>query len=145
MNSASTLLNTWIRILSQTEHNQRLILNPNWHGASQDALDIENESVLRQQAIERREYEEQQRKEAAARKLQEEDQRRADGVTGKGARGRGRGRASTRGSSLSSSGYGSTTTQSRGASRGGSTPGIASSGLGRGVSGSTRSRGRGLR
>ncbi|KAK0707483.1 DASH complex subunit Duo1-domain-containing protein [Lasiosphaeris hirsuta] len=43
--NASTLLNTWTRILSQTEHNQRLILNPNWKGATDDLADMENETI----------------------------------------------------------------------------------------------------
>ncbi|KAL9092592.1 MAG: hypothetical protein Q9165_004396 [Trypethelium subeluteriae] len=77
VHNASTLLNTWTRILSQTEHNQRLILNPAWQGAAQDLADVENEAVLRQQATERREMEEQQRRAAAMRKA-EEDQRRTE-------------------------------------------------------------------
>ena len=57
VNSASTLLNTWTRILSQTEHNQRLILNHAWQGASQDRADQEQEAYARQQAAEQRELE----------------------------------------------------------------------------------------
>ncbi|KAI9789219.1 MAG: hypothetical protein M1833_002447 [Piccolia ochrophora] len=83
VNSASTLLNTWIRILSQTEHNQRLILNPSWEGASQDLADVENESILQQQAAERRELEEQQRREAAARRAAEEERRRTEPAAGR--------------------------------------------------------------
>ncbi|RMY14708.1 hypothetical protein D0867_07063 [Hortaea werneckii] len=45
--NASTLLATWTRILSQTEHNQRLILNPQWQGATQDVEDIESEELRR--------------------------------------------------------------------------------------------------
>ncbi|KAL9076416.1 MAG: hypothetical protein Q9157_003677 [Trypethelium eluteriae] len=86
VHNASTLLNTWTRILSQTEHNQRLILNPAWQGAAQDLADVENEAVLRQQVAERRELEEQQRREAAMRKA-EEDQRRSEVQTSRGARG----------------------------------------------------------
>ncbi|KAI7241985.1 hypothetical protein KC330_g358 [Hortaea werneckii] len=52
--NASTLLATWTRILSQTEHNQRLILNPQWQGATQDVEDIESEE-LRQKGGGRRE------------------------------------------------------------------------------------------
>jgi hypothetical protein len=32
--NASTLLNTWTRMLSRIEHNQRVILDPNWNGAA---------------------------------------------------------------------------------------------------------------
>ncbi|KAI9368906.1 DASH complex subunit Duo1-domain-containing protein [Aspergillus egyptiacus] len=92
VDSASTLLNTWTRILSQTEHNQRLILNPNWHGASQDVADMENEEILRQQAAERRERELQQQREAAARKAEEEERKRAASTTTRSTRGVTRGR-----------------------------------------------------
>ncbi|KAL3489058.1 DASH complex subunit Duo1-domain-containing protein [Aspergillus germanicus] len=92
VNSASTLLNTWTRILSQTEHNQRVILNPNWQGASQDAADLENEEYLRQQAAERRERELQQQREAAARKAEEDERRRAQAAGTRGTRGLARGR-----------------------------------------------------
>ncbi|RHZ67520.1 uncharacterized protein CDV56_108583 [Aspergillus thermomutatus] len=87
VDSASTLLNTWTRILSQTEHNQRLILNPNWQGAIQDVADMENEELLRQQAAERRERELQQQREAAARKAEEEEKKRALAASARGTRG----------------------------------------------------------
>ncbi|ROT34856.1 hypothetical protein SODALDRAFT_381833 [Sodiomyces alkalinus F11] len=74
VNHASTLLNTWTRILSQTEHNQRLILDPTWRGATQDVLDIEAEALRRQQAAERRAAEEERKREAARRKREEEEQ-----------------------------------------------------------------------
>ena len=68
VHNATTLLQTWTRILSQTEHNQRLILSPQWQGATQDLLDIQEEESQRQQAAERRAAEDLARKEAAARK-----------------------------------------------------------------------------
>lgn len=143
--NASTLLQTWTRILSQTEHNQRLILNPQWQGASQDLVAIEEEETYRQQAAERRAAEEQARKEAAARKL-EEEQRRAEAAPKTGTRGRGRGTrgrgASTSTASSSTGGYVSVGGQSgRGISRTASTGGRAGSGIGRGLRGG---RGRGL-
>ncbi|KAH7338534.1 DASH complex subunit Duo1-domain-containing protein [Pyrenochaeta sp. MPI-SDFR-AT-0127] len=144
VHNASTLLQTWTRILSQTEHNQRLILNPQWQGASQDLNDIEEEEAHRQQATQRRAAEEQARKEAAARKL-EEERRRAEAGPKPGTRGRGRGRprgAST--SAPSTGGYvgvgGQTGQTGRGVSRSDSTRGRAGSGIGRGL----RGRGRGL-
>ncbi|ODH38616.1 hypothetical protein ACO22_02252 [Paracoccidioides brasiliensis] len=91
--SASTLLNTWTRILSQTEQNQRLILNPSWQGASQDIADIENELILRQQEAERKEMELQQRREAVARKAEEEERKKAAAAASRGARGTTRGRS----------------------------------------------------
>lgn len=92
VDSASTLLNTWTRILSQTEHNQRLILNPNWQGAVQDVADMENEELLKQQAAERRERELQQQREAAARRAEEEERKRALVAGTRGTRGTTRGR-----------------------------------------------------
>src|ERR1700722_16509223 len=96
--SASTLLNTWTRILSQTEHNQRLILDPNWQGASQDIQDMENEVVLKAQAQERRAAEEEKRREEARRRAEDEERQRQAGSVTRGARGtRGRGRGVGRG------------------------------------------------
>ena len=87
------MLNTWTNILSQTEHNQRLILNPNWQGASQDVADIENEVELKAQAAERKALEEECRREAAKRRAEEEERERQAGLTStaRGARGRARG------------------------------------------------------
>lgn len=95
VDSASTLLNTWTRILSQTEHNQRLILNPKWQGASQDIADMESEALAKQQATERRELELQQRREAAQRKAEEEERKKSETASGtaRNVRGTSRGRA----------------------------------------------------
>ncbi|KAI9051170.1 hypothetical protein LZ554_005272 [Drepanopeziza brunnea f. sp. 'monogermtubi'] len=136
--SASTLLNTWTRILSQTEHNQRLILNPSWQGASQDLADMENDLVLKAQAAERRAAEEERRREEARRRADDEERQRQAGTAVRGARGRGRGRG-TRGSS----GYGAGGSLS-GSSRAGSQLGRSGTGIGRGVGG-TRGRPRGVR
>lgn len=137
--NASTLLQTWTRILSQTEHNQRLILNPQWQGATQDLADIEDEEAHRQQAAQRRAAEEQARKDAAARKL-EEDRRRAEASSSKpGTRGRGRGTRPRGLSSTSTSTSGSASGVGRGISRSDSTRGRGTSGIGRGL----RGRGRG--
>lgn len=144
VNSASTLLATWTRILSQTEHNQRLILNPNWHGASQDLEDMENEDLRRQHEAERRAADEQKRREEAQRRAEEEERRKALASSTPG-----RGGSKTRGVRGSSSGtrggyvgVGGQTGRGSGGStgaRGGSTGG---SGIAR--SGSTRGRGRGM-
>ncbi|KAF1826406.1 uncharacterized protein K489DRAFT_297619, partial [Dissoconium aciculare CBS 342.82] len=77
VNNASTLLGTWTRILSQTEHNQRLILNPQWKGATQDLEDIENEDIRRQHDAQRRAAEEQRKREEAQRRAEEEERQRA--------------------------------------------------------------------
>lgn len=101
---ASTLLQTWTRILSQTEHNQRLILDPSWRGASQDLADLENESLFKQQEKERRDLEEAQRREARARKAEEDERRKAENAGTKTPRGgRNRGRGTSRGAAVSQS------------------------------------------
>ncbi len=143
--SASTLLDTWIRILSQTEHNQRLILNPSWHGVSQDAADIESESILQQQAAERRQAEEARRREAAARKAEDEERRQTMGGATRTVRGsRGTGRGYGRGTGIPPPQYKGISGQGglRGTGRGDDTVlGRAASGIGRGVS-SRRARGK---
>ncbi|KAH7376341.1 DASH complex subunit Duo1-domain-containing protein [Plectosphaerella cucumerina] len=136
--NASTLLNTWTRILSQTEHNQRLILNPNWRGATQDVMDMEAEALQKQQAAERRAAEEERRREAARRKREEdEDQRQRQAMVGRTPSVRGRGVArGTRGT------RGAASSHTRGSSISGPSSG---SRIGRGALGSTRGvyRGRG--
>lgn len=135
--NASTLLATWTRILSQTEHNQRLILNPNWHGATQDVEDIENEDIRRQQEAERRVADEQRRREEAQRRAEDEERRRAMATPTTRGTGKARG---ARGSSSSTRGYVGAGGQS---GRGRGTPSTRGSGIGRGAS-SARARGRGL-
>jgi len=95
--SASTLLNTWTRILSQTEHNQGLILNPRWQGASNDIADIESEALAKQEAAQRREVELQQRRQAAQRKAEEEERKKSGATPGavRAIRGTSRGRVRT--------------------------------------------------
>ncbi|KAK5169548.1 uncharacterized protein LTR77_005524 [Saxophila tyrrhenica] len=138
---ASTLLATWTRILSQTEHNQRLILNPAWGGASKDLEEMEEDEARRRQEQERRAAEEERRREEAVRRAEEEERRRAASVaTGASGKVAGRGR----GMRGASSGYGRVAGQ---AGRGRGATGTSSStrgGSGIARSGSTRGRGRGL-
>lgn len=144
VNNASTLLTTWTRILSQTEHNQRLILNPNWQGASQDIADGENEEILRRQEKERRREEEIRREEAREREREEEERRRMTEGATKGSRGRGRGAGRGVGRGVSS-GYVGVGGQGgvRGTARGAATtPRRVATGIGRGLT-SGRGRGRG--
>ena len=143
--NASNLLTTWTRILSQTEHNQRLILNSRWQGASQDIADGENEVLLRRQEKERREAEEASREEARAREKEEEERRRmTEGPTTKGPRGRGRGvgRAVGRAAGNGYVGVGGQGGVRGTARAGGATPGRVGSGIGRSM-GSGRGRLRG--
>lgn len=145
VSNASTLLTTWTRILSQTEHNQRLILNPRWQGASQDIADGENEVLLRRQEKERREAEEARREEIRVREREEEESRRlTEGTTTKGPRGRGRGvgRGVGRAGANGYVGVGGQGGVRGTAKAGGTTPGRAGSGIGRGI-GTGRGRARG--
>lgn len=151
VSNASTLLNTWTRILSQTEHNQRLILDPTWKGATNDLAEIEAEALRKQQEEARKAAEEEERKEELRRRREEEELRRklpasasTRGTRGstaglRGARGRTRvatasSRMRSRSSSriATSSGYAGSSTISASSSRG-------TSGIGRGL-GTTRSR-----
>ncbi|KIX02984.1 uncharacterized protein Z518_06534 [Rhinocladiella mackenziei CBS 650.93] len=133
--AASTLLNTWTRILSQTEHNQRLILDPNWHGASQDIADIEQEVLEKQRAANRREAEEQERKTAAMRRAEEEEKRKAE-AGAKQSKITSRGRLGTTGRNTPSS-YaqmgGSSATSGTGTKRGPGFTRRTTSGIGRGM------------
>lgn len=146
MNDASTLLNTWTRILSQTEHNQRLILSRNWHGASQDISNMENESKLRQQEMERREIEEANRREANLKKAEEEARSIRDTASGRGSRGtRGKGNSMVRGGNSTYTGVGGQGNGrgiARGTARGFKPGGRYDSGIGRTLS--TKGRGRGF-
>lgn len=145
VSNASNLLTTWTRILSQTEHNQRLILNSRWQGANQDIADGENEVILRRQEKERREAEEASREEARAREKEEEERRRmTEGPTTQGRRGRGRGvgRAVGRAAGNGYVGVGGQGGVRGSARAGGATPGRNGSGIGRSM-GSGRGRVRG--
>lgn len=141
--NASTLLHTWTRILSQTEHNQCLILNSSWQGASQDISALETETVHRRQEQERKQVEEVQRREASARKAEEDEKRREEAASEKGSRRtRGRGRGTGRASGSAYVGIGGH--GGRDVNRVvGTKPGRASTGIGRGLSGRGRERGRG--
>lgn len=144
VNNASALLATWTRILSQTEHNQRLILNPNWQGAAQDIEDIENEDLRRQHDAERRAAEEQRRREEVQRRAEEEERRKAAAATVPGTRGSGKVRG-LRGANSSTRGHvgvGGQPGRGRGTAVGTSSSTRGGSSIGR--AGSTRGRGRGL-
>ncbi|KAG6009986.1 hypothetical protein E4U54_008443 [Claviceps lovelessii] len=138
--NASTLLNTWTRLLSQTEHNQRLILHPGWKGLTEDLAEQEAEALEKQRAAKRKAAEEERRREELRRRREEEETaRRLAPPSTRGARGtRGlrttRGRIATRstttGSRLPDPRITTTSSRSRG-----------SSSIGRGV-GTTRTRSR---
>ncbi|ROW13505.1 hypothetical protein VPNG_04438 [Cytospora leucostoma] len=146
VNNASTLLNTWTRILSQTEHNQRLILNPNWKGATQDLHDIEAEAIAQQQAAERRAAEAERRREEARRKAEDQERVRMAGISSTAGRGSGtrgvRGTRASRGRGILRGGTRSTATASGHAPTNSSGIGTRSSSqIGRGFGASRTTRG----
>lgn len=132
--------------MSQTEHNQRLILNPSWQGASKDLADAEREAYAKQQAAERREHEENERRMAAAKTAEDEEKRRAEAAAKPSkAPPRGKGRPTSRGTSTTTtatSGYVAVGGQvTRGSVRGAATGSRrTTSGIGRGY-GAVRGRG----
>lgn len=73
--SAGALLDAWTRILGQTEHTQRLLLNPEWKGASDDVLEREREEERARSEDERerrRIAEERERRERERRSREDE-------------------------------------------------------------------------
>ncbi|EPE05980.1 dash complex subunit duo1 [Ophiostoma piceae UAMH 11346] len=119
--NASALLSTWTRLLSQTEHNQRLLLDPQWKGATNDLAELEAEEVHRQQEAERRAAEAERRAAETKRKAEEEERRRTAGTSTSTTTGRGL-RGGLRGTRVSRTVYGSTRgVGTRGASTSGST------------------------
>ncbi|KAM0463056.1 hypothetical protein ACHAPV_003181 [Trichoderma viride] len=146
VSNASTLLNTWTRILSQTEHNQRLILDPAWKGATDDLAEIEAEALRKQQAAARKAAEEEERKEELRRRREEDEQRRKlpASAAARGARGApsGRGARGARGRTRIATGSSRIATRSRFSSSNSASASSSSrgtSGIGRGL-GTTRSR-----
>lgn len=111
IHSASHLLTTWTRILSQTEHNQRLLLNPSWKGATADLLEIEAEALERQREAERKAAEAERKREEARRKAEEEAERRRLAAASSGLEST-RGRPRSRSVGVASSRYGIGVTRS---------------------------------
>ncbi|KAK3492900.1 DASH complex subunit Duo1-domain-containing protein [Neurospora hispaniola] len=111
IHSASHLLTTWTRILSQTEHNQRLLLNPSWKGATADLVEIEAEALERQREAERKAAEAERKREEARRKAEEEAERRRLAAASSGLRPT-RGRPRSRSVGVASSRYGIGVTRS---------------------------------
>ena len=139
VSAASTLLKTWSQILNLTEHNQRLILSPQWQGASQDIADGENEEILKRQEKERREAEEIRRAEAREKEKEEEERRRmAEGAAPKGSRGKGRGN----GRGMGRAGGGCVGVGGQGGIRGTTARGVPTPGRGSAATGRGPARGR---
>ncbi|KAI0391938.1 hypothetical protein F5Y17DRAFT_383839 [Xylariaceae sp. FL0594] len=121
VSTASSFLNTWTRILSQTEHNQRLLLDPSWNGASQDLAEMEREAAAKAAAARRKAAEEERRREEIRRQAEEQQRKREAAATSSSSSvaGTGRGRVSARGlrgttraTSLRGRGIGTTTARS---------------------------------
>ncbi|WVR04377.1 hypothetical protein IAU60_001379 [Kwoniella sp. DSM 27419] len=99
ISQTSALLDEYTAIMGQAEHTQRLMLNPRWTGASDDAEALAAVEAARQQA-EQEAAEASRRAIEAARFAEEDKERRAIERTRAESAGRGRGRgvpASTRG------------------------------------------------
>lgn len=146
--SATTLLDTWTRILSQTEHNHRLILDPEWPGASREMEELENESFQRMQAAAahadaQRAAQQRAADEAAMRESGHTPK--ARGARGSGIAGRSRprssgyGRVGASGTSRGSTSYVGIGGQTGRGTRGGRI--VGTSGIGRGIN---RGRGTGI-
>ena len=76
VDSASSLLDMWTRILSRTEHTQRLILNPAWRGAGADLAEAEKEAQEFRREARRREEDRARREEERRLQLEEAEARR---------------------------------------------------------------------
>lgn len=137
VNSVSVLLDTWVKILSQTEHNQRLILNTNWKGASTDIENMENESLLKAQAEEKRIANEERRKEELRKKEEDDERQRQAGTAPRASRSSSRVRGARRGNSNVSGHVTGGSNNTQGSGRG-SMIGRARSSIGRGASFSKR-------
>lgn len=132
VSNASSLLNTWTRILSQTEHNSRLILNTDWNGASADIADMENEGLMKEQERERKEFEEARRREENEKARENVERRKSETCGDRGRKAsRGRGRGLGRGGTLGNVGLVGQGTN-RGIGGGRPTVGRTRSGVGRG-------------
>lgn len=143
--SANTLLDLWIRILSQTEHTQRLLLSGHWQGATQDLDDIEVEAAHKVQEAERRREQERERvaereREAAAAEARKSVAEKKPTNTRGGRGGR---KTALTGSQRGGSRIAAPPPISGTGNRGSSVP-QPSRGGGRGI-GSVRGRGRGVR
>lgn len=89
VDSASSLLDMWTRILSRTEHTQRLILNPAWGGAGADLAEAETEAQEFRREARKREEDRARREEERRLQLEEAEARR----NAEASKGRARGRA----------------------------------------------------
>jgi len=99
VSNSSNLLDIWTKILSQTQHNQRLILHPAWKGSAHADEEAENDFTLQRQEAERLAAEKARKDEQAARLLAESQKPRPTTATSTNVRGGFTGRAK-------SSGYG---------------------------------------
>ncbi|KAL7423298.1 hypothetical protein Q5752_002599 [Cryptotrichosporon argae] len=146
VSQTTRLLDQYVALLGQAEHTQRLLSNPRWTGASDDAAALEAEAAARH-AAEQHALDEAERAAEAARAAQEDRQRRDEAVAAAAAaRGRGglpRGRGGVRGTVRGrGAGPGMTTGIPRTTARPGS---AASNGAGAGSAGSGPGAGAGGR
>ncbi|KAJ1935786.1 hypothetical protein FBU59_005273 [Linderina macrospora] len=77
------LLDTWVRILSQTSHNQSFLSNDAWQGGSNDTVrltELVQRDFDRRQEEERKEREEAERREREAAEALVRERRRAEAI-----------------------------------------------------------------
>ncbi|KAI5858559.1 DASH complex subunit Duo1-domain-containing protein [Tricharina praecox] len=144
--NANNLLNLWIKILSQTDHTQRLLQSRHWEGASKELENIQAETQAKQREVQRRAEEARERaaareRDAAAteaRRLAAEKKPTGRVGTRRGATGTSSGRGAAGGSRT---GTGSYTSNSSSSTRGAPTPRLTRGGIGRGAYGTGTARG----
>ncbi|KAI5788426.1 DASH complex subunit Duo1-domain-containing protein [Geopyxis carbonaria] len=145
VNNANKLLDIWVRILSQTEHTQRLLLSEQWQGLTADMASVEAAEAAKKRETERRAQEARDRAEAREREAAASEARRLAGE--KKPRGIRKG-GPTRGATSSKYGMGGSTLPPPASSTRGNpaprAPRGSSTGTGRGF-GAVKGRGRGAR
>lgn len=70
--NANQLLDKWVKILSQTEHNYRLLSSRHWHGASKDQLIIAEKEAEKLRRLEMARQEQERRRRQEELRLQKE-------------------------------------------------------------------------
>ncbi|KAJ2300045.1 hypothetical protein IWW54_006394 [Coemansia sp. RSA 2705] len=81
VSQTTQLLDIWVRVLSQTMHNQRFLLNEDWQGSSMDAAKLDGliqRDIQRQEAVERQAREAELKREQELAEAREREKQRAE-------------------------------------------------------------------
>ncbi|KAJ2849629.1 hypothetical protein IWW36_002492 [Coemansia brasiliensis] len=81
VSQTTQLLDIWVRVLSQTVHNQGFLLNEEWHGSSLDTAklnDLIQRDIRRQEEAERLAHEAELRREQELAEAREQEKKRAE-------------------------------------------------------------------